>query len=273
MPRSLVIYDMMTFLYAVVVVLYFLDFVLHKRTLNRIAFGLLAAVWALQTSFFMSRILEDNSVPLYSTFETTLFFSWLLISFSLFINYFYKIDLFAFFTNLIGFTMVVFDLFTGEGAAATVGTNLQGNLLVLHITLAFLSYAAFSLSFIFSIMYLIQSKLLREKRWNDVFRRLPALDKLDAFTFRLIIVGFPLLLVAMILGVNWYYTVNGTVLVWDAKPVVSVILLGCYSVWMYLRNASDWSGRKLAWFNVVSFGLVIINYLFVGAYFSGFHRW
>jgi len=273
MPRSLVIYDIMTFLYAVVVVLYFLDFILHKRVLNRTAFTLLVVVWGLQTSFFLSRILEDNSVPLYTTFETTLFFSWLLISFSLFINYFYKIDLFAFFTNLIGFTMVVFDLFTGEGATATVGSNLQGNLLVLHITLAFLSYAAFSLSCIFSVMYLLQSKLLKEKRWNNMFRRLPALDKLDSFTFKLIIVGFPMLLVAMILGVNWYYTVNNSILVWDAKPVVSVFLLGCYIVWLYLRVGSGWSGRKLAWWNIVSFGLVIINYLFVGAYFSGFHRW
>jgi HemX protein len=272
MPRSLFLYDLMTFLYAVVVVLYFADFVTHKRILNRIAYGLLAVVWGLQTSFFLTRMTEVHYVPLLTTFETTLFFSWLLISFSLVINYFYKIDLFAFFTNVIGFAMVVFDLFTGEGASS-VGTGLQGNLLIIHITLAFLSYAAFSLAFIFSIMYLIQSKLLKEKRWNTWFRRLPALDKLDAFTFRLIIVGFPMLLLAMILGVNWYYTVFGSVLVWDAKPVVSIVLLLCYVVYLYLRNATGWSGRKLAWWNVATFGLVVINYLFVGSFFSGFHRW
>lgn len=272
MPKSLLMYDLMVFFYAIAVVLYFLDFIGHRRTLNRIAFGLLAAVWGLQTSFFLTRMTEVGYVPLVTSFETTLFFSWLLISFSLVINYFYKIDLFAFFTNVIGFAMVVFDLVTGEGGVR-VGENLQGDLLVLHITLAFLSYAAFSISFIFSIMYLIQSKMLKEKRWNNMFRRMPALDKLDAFTYRLIIVGFPLLLVAMILGVSWYYTQFGSVLILDAKPLVSVVLLGLYVVWLYLRTASGWSGRKLAWWNVASFGLVIINYLFVGTYFSGFHSW
>lgn len=272
MPRSLLLYDLMTFLYAVVVVLYFLDFVAHNRALNRVAFWLLAVVWGLQTSFFLTRMFEVKYVPLLTTFDTTLFFSWLLITFSLAINYFYKVDLFAFFTSVIGFAMVVFDLFEGEGSSS-VGANLQGDLLIIHISLAFLSYAAFLLSFIFSMMYLIQAKLLKEKRWNNVFRRLPALDKLDAFTYRLIIVGFPLLLVAMILGVNWYYKVFGSVLVWDAKPIVSILLLVCYVIWLYLRLATGWSGRKLAWWNVASFGVVIVNYLFVGQFFSGFHRW
>lgn len=270
MPNLL--YDLMAFLYACVVVLYFIDFIAHKRSLNRIAFGLLAGVWVLQTIFFIERMTAMHDVPLYNTFETTLFFSWLLITFSLVINYFYKIDLFAFFTNLIGFAIVAFDLFTRE-TTSSVSQNLRGDLLILHISLAFLSYAAFSLSFIFSIMYLIQSKLLREKRWTKLFRRLPALDKLDAFTYRLIIVGFPLLLVAMILGVNWYYTMFGSILIWDAKPVVSVVLVVLYVGYLYQRNASGWSGRKLAWWNVVTFGLVIINYLFVGQFFSGFHRW
>jgi HemX protein len=272
MPRSILLYDAMTFLYAIVIVLYFLDFVAHKRFLNRTAFGLLAVVWGLQTSFFITRMIETDNLPLLTTFETTLFFSWLLVSFSMIINYFYKIDLFAFFTNVIGFAMVVFDLFTGEGSTS-VSANLQGNLLVMHITLAFLSYSAFLLSFIFSVMYLMQSKLLREKRWNNVFRRLPALDKLDLFTYRLIVVGFPLLLLAMILGANWYYKNFGSVLIWDAKPIVSVIALSFYVIWLYLRTASGWSGRKLAWWNVASFGLVVINYLVVGTFFSGFHRW
>jgi len=272
MTGSLFLYDLMTFLYAVVVVLYFLDFVLHKFMLNRIAFGLLAVVWGLQTSFFLARMVETETVPLLTTFETTLFFSWLLVTFSLVINYFYKIDLFAFFTNVIGFAMVAFDLFTGEGRTS-IGADLQGDLLILHITLAFFSYAAFSISFIFSIMYLIQSKMLKEKRWNNTFRRLPALDKLDLFTFRLIIIGFPLLLTAMILGVNWYYMRFGSVLILDAKPIVSVVLLALYAVWLYLRLATGWSGRKLAWWNVAAFGLVIINYSIVGTFFSGFHNW
>ncbi|HEU4965078.1 MAG TPA: cytochrome c biogenesis protein CcsA [Bacilli bacterium] len=272
MVGNLFLYDGMTFLYAIVVVLYFLDFISHKHTLNRIAFSLLAVVWGLQSTFFITRMTEVGYLPLLTTFETTLFFSWLLITFSLVINYFYKIDLFAFFTNLIGFAMVAVDLFLGEGASR-LAAHMQGDLLVLHISLAFLSYAAFSISFIFSIMYLIQSKLLKEKRWNNTFRRLPALDKLDAFTFRLIIVGFPLLLTAMILGANWYYIQFGNVLIWDAKPVVSVILLFCYVVWIYLRLSAGWSGRKLAWWNVISFGLVIINYFFVGQFFSGFHPW
>ncbi|GIM44638.1 protein HemX [Collibacillus ludicampi] len=269
---SILLYDAMTVTYALSVLLYFIDFLQHKRMINRIAFGLLSVVWLMQTVFFLLRMKEYDYLPVLTHFETLIFFSWILITFSLVINFFYKIDLFTFFANVVGFAAVALDTFTGKGAAS-VDVKLQGDLLFIHITIAFLSYAAFAIATIFSIMYLIQEKLLKEKRWNTLFRRLPALDQLDMFSFRLIVIGFPLLLIAMILGAIWYKIQFGRFLFLDPKPLVSLLLFVLYGLYLYFRVAWGWVGRKSAWLNILGFSGVLINYLFVGTFFSGFHRW
>lgn len=272
MQGSVLLYDVMTFIYAVSVLLYFIDFLQPNRKVNRTAFVLLSGVWLVQTVFFVLRMRELNYIPVLTTFETMIFFSWILITFSLVINFFYKIDLFTFFANVAGFAAVAFVTFTDKGATS-LSASLQGDLLFLHVAMALLSYACFLLAAIFSIMYLIQEKLLKEKRWNDLFRRLPALDQLEHFSYRLVMFGFPLLLIAMILGAIWYNARFDHVLVFDPKPVVSVILLAVYGIYLYLRVSAGWLGRRLAWINITAFIGVILNYLFVGQLFSEFHHW
>ncbi|BCJ85047.1 cytochrome C assembly family protein [Effusibacillus dendaii] len=272
MNGSVLLYDLMTFIYAISVFLYFIDFIQPNRKVNRTALVLLLGVWVIQTVFFVLRMMELNYVPVLTTFETMIYFSWVLILFSLVINFFYKIDLFTFFTNVIGFAVVAFVTFSDKGAAQ-LSASLQGDLLILHVTMALLSYACFLLATIFSIMYLIQEKLLKEKRWNDLFRRLPALDQLEQFSYRLIVFGFPLLLIAVILGAIWYNARFNSVLILDPKPVVSLALLILYGIYLYLRVSAGWLGRKLAWINISAFVGVIVNYLVVGQFFSHFHNW
>lgn len=269
---SLLLYDAMTITYALSVLLYFIDFLQHKRVVNRAAYALLSVVWVMQTIFFVLRMKELDYVPVLTHFETMIFFSWILITFTLVINWLYKIDLFTFFVNVVGFAAVAFDTFSRKGAA-TVSQSLQGDLLLIHVTIAFLSYAAFTIATVFSIMYLIQEKMLKEKRWNTLFRRLPALDRLDIFSYRLIVLGFPLLLVAMILGGIWYKIHFGRLIVWDPKPLVSTAIFLFYGVYLYVRKAWGWIGKKLAWLSILGFAGVLVNYFLVGTFFSGFHQW
>ncbi|MDB5084414.1 MAG: hypothetical protein JWN30_1300 [Bacilli bacterium] len=272
MNASIWLYDSMTFLYAIVVLLYFIDFLAPNRKINRFAFAMLGVVWVMQTIFFIFRTRELNYVPMLTHFETLIFFSWILITFSLVINFFYKMDLFTFFTNVLGFAAVAFDTFTHKGASSLGGVK-QPDLLVIHISMAALSYAAFAVSAIFAIMYLIQEKLLKEKRWNNLFRRLPAVNQLDVLSHRLVIWGFPLLLVANILGAILYQVQFGHLLLVDPKPIVSFGVLLAYGVYLYLKSSETWSRKRLAWFNFGCFMLVILNFLFVGMFFIGFHKW
>lgn len=265
------VFDGMTVLYAVSVLLYFIDFLNPDARVNRAAFVVLCAVWGLQTFFLAYRTRELGHFPLLTTGESMVVFAWVLLAVSVVVNYFYKIDLFTFFANLIGFAVVALDTFAHRGPEVSVPQ--QGDLLVLHVGMAFLSYTAFSVACIFSVMFLIQERLLKAKRFTNTFHRLPALDRLDRLAYRMVLIGFALLLLAMILGAIWTVLQFGRPLLLDAKPIASFGLLILYGTVIYLRVSSNWPARRTAWLTVLGFGGVVVNYLVVGTYFSQFHRW
>ncbi|MFG0215331.1 cytochrome C assembly protein, partial [Brevibacillus porteri] len=76
------IYDLTIFLYAASVLFYFNDFLQSNRKVNRLAFGLLVVVWALQTAFFVSQAVMKGYFPVITLFETLFFYSWVLVGLS-----------------------------------------------------------------------------------------------------------------------------------------------------------------------------------------------
>ncbi|MEJ8547048.1 cytochrome C assembly family protein [Brevibacillus borstelensis] len=265
------IYDLTIFLYAASVLFYFNDFLQSNRKVNRLAFGLLAVVWALQTAFFVSQMAAKAYFPVITLFETLFFYSWVLVTLSLVINYFFRIDLLVFFTNVIGFVVLVLSMFLPETPLNAVSGPLTSELLLVHITLAMFSYGAFSLSMVFSAMYLLQHNMLKAKRWTPMLRRLPSLDVLEAYAYRMNMLGVPMLLLAILLGIIWGKLVLPEKFWLDAKVVWSLVVLGVYSFWLYKRYSDTWQMRSLALFNLASFGLVLINFLATD--FSKFHNW
>ncbi len=258
--------------YAMGLVLFFVDFLKDNRIANRVGVSILGIVWLLETFFMGIRIVSDHVWPFFSSGQATIFYAWLLITVSVLVSYFSRIDYFTFFINLLGFLFVAFDTFVHNTKMETVPR--QGDLLLLHIGIAFLSYIAFAVSSIFSVLYLLEDFALRRKRFaSGPFRRLPPLEGLEVFAFRSVIVGLPLLLIAVVLGSVWYMVLTGRLLIWDAKPIASLLLLLLYSVYVYLRVSGRVSDRKAAWLNLLCFFGVIVNFLVIGSYMSGFHRW
>ncbi|MBO8163798.1 MAG: cytochrome c biogenesis protein CcsA [Brevibacillus sp.] len=265
------IYDLTIFLYAASVLFYFNDFLLSNRKANHIAFGLLAVVWLLQTAFFVSQMAVKAYFPVLTLFETLFFYSWVLVTVSMVINYLFRIDLLIFFTNVIGFVVLVLSMFFPETTPLAQMKAVVSELLFIHITIAILSYAAFSLSLIFSVMFLLQHNLLKRKRWNPLLRRLPSLDRLEMFSHRMNMIGVPLLLIAMILGMIWAYLVLGNDFWLDAKVWMSILVLGAYMLLLYQRLADKVQGRRLAVWNLAAFSILLLNVL--STELSKFHQW
>jgi HemX protein len=256
-------------LYAASLVLLFVDAIQPRRPLNRAALVLLFMVFILQTALLWERFVALDSLPVYSPADAMRLAAWLVVAVALSVNTWFRTDLVLFFVNVVGFAWVLFSNFSAS--AAVVGVRHGGDLLVLHVTLALLSYVAFAFAFAFSLLYLVQDTLLREKQWRGWYFRLPSLERLDRWAFRCAAVGVPLLLAAIVLGILWGHIVLGRWLWWDAKPVVTWVLWLAYGAYVLARIRSGWGGRPLAWLNVICFGGVVLNFLVVGSL-SWFHR-
>ncbi len=69
-----------------------------------------------------------------------------------------------------------------------------------HIALIFTGYAALVLSFVASLLYLIQERSLKSKRASSILARLPALEVIDEIGYRSLLLGFPFMTLGLIAG-------------------------------------------------------------------------
>ncbi|WP_144547844.1 inner membrane protein YpjD [Bacillus sp. X1(2014)] len=267
------LHELTVVLYAFSVLLYFFDFLHHNRKANRIAFWLLAFVWILQTVFLGIYMYKTGRFPVLTIFEGLYFYAWILVTLSIVINHLLRVDFIVFFTNILGFTVMAIHTFAPiQYSSHIMAKQLVSELLLIHITMAILSYGAFSLSFVFSSLYLLQYDLLKRKKWGTRLIRLADLDKLEKSSYILAVIGVPMLLLSLILGLQWAFLKVPGMPWYDMKIVGSFLLLIAYSILLYLHSMKNLSGRKLAIWNTAAFLIVLINFFLFGRL-SSFHLW
>ncbi len=267
------LHELTVVVYALSVLLYFWDFIHHNRKANRIAFWLLAFVWVLQTIFLLLYMVKTGRFPVLTIFEGLYFYAWVLITLSLGINHLLRMDFIVFFTNILGFIVLAIHIFAPvQYESHLIGQKLISELLLIHITMAILSYGAFSLSFVFSLLYLIQYDLLKRKKWGKRLLRLADLHRLESLSFMLAVIGVPILILSLILGLQWAFIKILGFTWYDSKVIGSFVVLIAYSIYLYLRIGKNVAGKSLALWNVASFLIVLINFFLFGQL-SSFHFW
>lgn len=267
------LHELTIVLYALSVLLYFIDFLHHNRKANRTAFWLLLFVWILQSIFLFLYMLEAGRFPVLTLAEGLYFYTWVLITFSLVINRLMRVDFIVFFTNVIGFSIMVIHTFAPFQIDKTVAAEqLVSELLLIHITATILSYGAFSLSFVFSLLYLLQYNLLKRKKWGKRLWRIPDLTKLEHMSYIMNVTGTPMLLIGIILGTQWAILKIPGISWHDPKILGSIFTLAIYCVILYMRIRKGIAGKTLALWNVAAFLIVLINFFLIGS-FSSFHIW
>jgi HemX protein len=260
-------------LYALSILLYFIDFLYCSRKANKVAFWLLAFVWLLQTTFLCIYMVNTGRFPILTIFEGLYFYVWVLITLSLGLNRLLKVDFIVFFTNVIGFAIMVIHTFAPmQYESEIMVQQLSSELLFIHITMAILSYGAFSISAVFSLLYLLQYNLLKRKKWGARLIRISDLSKLEHMSHILNVIGVPMLLLSLILGLQWAYIKLPEMIWYDAKVIGSFIVLVVYGISLYLRVGKEFQGKSLALWNLASFLIILINFFLFGQL-SSFHLW
>jgi len=266
------LYDIIIYIYALSLLFYFTDAVARNDGAKRMGEGLLAFVWVLQTVFFFVRMYEHRYIPVFTRFETMFFFSWLLVTVSLAASRFFKLQFVVFFVNVFGFTVLVLNLLTDPGVAP-VRLELSAGLLSLHVALAISSYAAFAVSAILSGFYIFLQLRLKQKRWTNALRRLPSLESMERHALNAALVGTPTLILSLSLGTVWLsFESHVATLFSDAKLYATVLILLLYGWLFVLKYRLRAPGRKLAWWNVATFLLLLLNFAVTNE-FSRFHPW
>ena len=266
------LYEFMIIIYAISLCLYFFDYLKKSMLVRRTAFWFISAVWVLQTSFLILFMLEEKRFPILTLFEGIYFYGWLLTSLSIVLHCIARVDIPVVFMNIIGFIFVTITLFNSEGSTNVMSEIIVSEMLMIHISLAILSYAMFTLTFVFSMLYLILYRLLKDKKFSGIWSRLPSLGQTSNWMNNSILVGVPVLFISLILGLEWAWLTIDKVSLFDIKIVSSFVLTVIYLTLFFLHRSGKLVGTTFAWVNIYVYLAVVINF-FLGNSLSKFHLW
>ena len=95
----------------------------------------------------------------------------------------------------------------------TISSAVSGDLgFAFHVTLNILAYSAFAISFVLSIIFLVQNRRLRNRKLGVVGWRFPALDVLERMTRSSVLIGCASLAAGMTAGLIWAHRLEGQLL-------------------------------------------------------------
>lgn len=149
----------------------------------------------------------------------------------------------------------------------------HGPTFALHVTLSILAYAAFALSFVLSLIFLSQERLLRSRKLDSVVWRLPSLELLERMSQSSVLIGLLSITAGTIMGFIWVDRLTGRVWYYDPKYVFTLVVLGLYVVYFRLARTTTWRGARASKLCIFNFALVVLSFTVVNFYLSSSHRY
>jgi len=258
--------------------LYVISFLCYARILyaphlwlGRVASALLAGGILLQYFDLLERSRWIHTVPYNDLYGSMSLFAWLLG-----ITYL-GLEIFHGQRSVGAFVTLLLVLWIGLlGLLAPVETPTpppaRGALFAFHVTLNTWAYAAFALSFVLSLIYLVQDRVLRSRRLGSPFWRFPALDVLDRMARSSVYIGLGALIFGVVMGLIWQHRLSGGYSWGDPKVVVTLAILVVYIAYLRLSRSATWRGARAALLCAANFVIVLFSYTIVNLYFTRFHR-
>jgi ABC-type uncharacterized transport system permease subunit len=257
---------------------YLLSFGMYVRFLsagNRITgrFGTLLLGLGLVTHYFalLERSRGLHTVPYHDLYGSMSLFGWLLALTYLGLEFYHR-------QRSVGAFVVPFILVFFLAAHLAPADRLSlpaahGATFAFHVTLSILAYAAFALSFVLSLIFLGEERLLRSRKVGDVVWRLPPLELLERMSQSSVLVGLVSIAIGTALGFVTVDRLEGQHSYFDPKYVITLLLLVLYAVYFFLARTTAWRGARASKLCVFNFVIVVLNFTVVGFFLSHSHRY
>ncbi len=143
---------------------------------------------------------------------------------------------------------------SGRGPAAALATIPAVRV---HVIAATAGIALFALACAFGVMYLLQERELKQKRFGPLLSRLPSLHAMDRTNALLVAVGFAVFTVALVSGSFLARSAWCSVWEWDGQQVASLVVWLVFGAMALARQAGS-RGRRQAILSVIAFSVAMV---------------
>jgi len=231
-----------------------------------LALGVVAHYFAL-----LERSRGSHTVPYHDLYGSMSLFGWLLAVTYLALELYHRQRSVGAF--VLPFILVFFLAAHLAPADRLAPPPAHGMAFVFHVTLSILAYAAFALSFVLSLIFLAEARLLRNRKLGTVVWRLPALELLDRMSRSSVLIGLISITIGTILGFVWVDRLTGQYSFYDPKYVITLFVLLLYAVYFLLARSTAWRGARASKLCIFNFVIVVLSFTVVNLYLSHSHRY
>jgi HemX protein len=226
------------------------------RAAATVGFWLLASAFAVHAVAIGVGCSEYGGAEFFSLRGGLVLTVWLASGAYLVLQRFYHLPTLGAFITPLTLAVLVPALFGDPKHPEVVPETLRHPTLTLHIVTAALGVALFGIAFGSAVMYLLQEREVKGKRFGALFSRLPSLDSLDRMVQRLVRAGFVMHTIALVAGTITATAVWKSAWSWDPQQIVSLGVWILYGAMVQLRH-NGWHGRRYALLTLVGFVLVL----------------
>lgn len=270
MSAMTLLFNLTMLVYLLATVLYLVAMIGKHSLAGRISRWVLVAGVLLHAGSFAVRHSSAGGTPVTSLHESLSFFAWCLILLFLLLDLRFRLSVMGAFASPLALLLMIGSALS-PAVVVPLDPMLKTWLFPVHISFAFLGNAAFALAFGAGVMYLIQDRMLKSKRFTGIYQLLPSLNTLDKVNNTCLNFGFPLMTLGIISGAVWANTVWGTYWSWDPKETWALITWLVYAALLHGRMTVGWRGRKAAIFSIIGFLLLLFSFLGVNLLVNGQH--
>ena len=251
---------------------YLVFFLNQNKQVRKIARMILVVSGVLQTLYIVSRYLLVGHTPITSQHEAVFFFAWATTWAYLSFRWRYSVKNFGTLVSILIFSLLVIASICSRDVTPLVPA-LQSWWLPVHAGVSLIAYGFLSLAFCGGIMYLLQERELKSKRFGYFFSRFPSLDALDQLINHCLTAGFVFLTLGIVTGSIWARQAWGTYWQWDPKETWSLITWFIYLVQIHQRMTVGWRGKRGAIMAILGFVAVLFTLWGVTYLLGGVHSY
>jgi cytochrome c-type biogenesis protein CcsB len=249
-----------------------------RSVMLRIGVSMTILAWVVQLVGVVLRGISANRVPWANMYEFSITGTLLIVL--VFLVLLIREDLRFLGTFVTGLILVLLGISTVNYYVSVVPLPpaLQSAWLVIHVFVASLGTAFFSLGGALSVIQLAQNR--RETAGKGakflnfrLLKTLPDSVKLENLSYRINIVGFVFWTFTLIAGAIWAERAWGRYWGWDTKEVWTFIIWVIYAGYIHARATKGWRGSRSAWLAIIGFAAVLFNFGIVNIFFKGLHSY
>lgn len=162
-------------------------------------------------------------------------------------------------------SLVLFFALLNARTPASDTPVLIGQLVSIHVMAILASFGLFAVSSSCAILYLLQNRLLKQRRHNALFRRIPPLETLDRTAYYAVAYATPLLTLGLVLGIirTFGSDLNHPVGVWlrDPHTITAFFTWLVYLIYFLSRLLLNWRGVRLQYLLILGFLVALSLYM------------